>query len=87
MSWYCVLRLHSSLIDAKRDLRDLGMSSYAQEKCYNLGKLPYGSLDKIEEGLMFTTYSTLISKNREKETRLDELVEWCGGIEFEGLIM
>ncbi|KAL7553446.1 hypothetical protein ACHAWF_017186 [Thalassiosira exigua] len=30
--------------DAKRDLRDLGMASYAENKCYNLGKLPYGSL-------------------------------------------
>jgi len=30
--------------DAKRDLRDLGMGSYAENNCYNLGKLPYGSL-------------------------------------------
>ena len=30
--------------DAKRDLRDLGMGAYADKHCYNLGKLPYGSL-------------------------------------------
>ena len=30
--------------DAKRDLSDLGMGSYADRHCYNLGKLPHGSL-------------------------------------------
>lgn len=30
--------------DAKRDLRDLGMGAYAENNCFNLGKLPYGSL-------------------------------------------
>ncbi|KAL7542501.1 hypothetical protein ACHAXR_011829 [Thalassiosira sp. AJA248-18] len=73
--------------DAKRDLHDLGLDDYATDRCYNLGKLPYGTLDKYDEGVMFATYQTLISKNREKVTRLDELVEWCGGEEFDGLIM
>ena len=99
--------------DAKRDLRDLGMGSYAENKCYNLGKLPYGSLVSsssksnktkgkkskasktkadtgcYDEGVMFATYSTLIGKNK-KGTRLEQLVEWCGGDnpeEFDGLIM
>mmetsp|Transcript_18695 Transcript_18695/g.40471 ORF Transcript_18695/g.40471 Transcript_18695/m.40471 type:complete len:1753 (+) Transcript_18695:126-5384(+) len=73
--------------DAKRDLGDLGLGSYADKNCYNLGKLPYGSLDDYEEGVLFATYSTLIGKNREKETRMDQLIEWCGGEEFDGLIM
>ena len=30
--------------DAKRDLNDLGLETYAQQNCFNLGKLPYGSL-------------------------------------------
>lgn len=30
--------------DAKRDLSDLGLHDYAEKNCYNLGKLPYGSL-------------------------------------------
>ena len=38
---------------------------------------------------MFTTYNTLIAKNK-KTSRLDQLIEWCGGDkpeEFDGLIM
>lgn len=73
--------------DAKRDLCDLGLETYADASCYNLCKLPYGSLEKYKEGVMFMTYQTLIGKNREKETRLEQLVEWCGGEEFDGLIM
>ena len=74
--------------DAKRDLRDLGLGDYAETNCYNLGKLPYGDLTESHpEGVMFATYSTLISKNRQKETRLDQLIEWCGGEDFDGLIM
>ena len=37
--------------------------------------------------MFFTTYSTLISKNSKKQKRLDQLVTWCGGEEFDGLIM
>ncbi len=74
--------------DAKRDLRDLGLGSYADTNCYNLGKLPYGDLSESHpEGVMFATYQTLVSKNRQKETRLDQLVKWCGGEDFDGLIM
>ena len=74
--------------DAKRDLRDLGLGSYADSNCYNLGKLPYGDLNQSHpEGVMFATYSTLISKNRQKQTRLEQLVDWCGGEDFEGLVM
>ena len=104
-------------IDANRDLKDLGMGAYAENNCFNLGKLPYGSLVSsasassskskktkgkktkasktkadtgcYDEGVMFATYSTLIGKNR-NGTRLEQLVEWCGGDnpeEFDGLIM
>jgi len=104
--------------DAKRDLSDLGLETYAQENCFNLGKLSYGSLsssscnrkgkgkkgkgkkgkkrkndemnnDPYAEGVMFSTYSTLVAKNQ-KDTRLEQLIEWCGGDkpeEFDGLIM
>ena len=86
--------------DAKRDLRDLGMGSYAENNCYNLGKLTYGSLvssssssnkskkkkgkkggkkakantGSYDEGVMFSTYNTLIGKSR-NGNRLDQLVE------------
>mmetsp|Transcript_7268 Transcript_7268/g.11437 ORF Transcript_7268/g.11437 Transcript_7268/m.11437 type:complete len:1695 (-) Transcript_7268:113-5197(-) len=102
--------------DAKRDLSDLGLESYAENNCFNLGKLPYGSLlpkgkgrgkkakgkkgkkrkndevdgDPYAEGVMFSTYSTLVAKKNAKDTRRDQLIEWCGGDnpeEFDGLIM
>mmetsp|Transcript_22735 Transcript_22735/g.41710 ORF Transcript_22735/g.41710 Transcript_22735/m.41710 type:complete len:180 (+) Transcript_22735:1204-1743(+) len=73
--------------DAKRDLCDLGLETYADASCYNLGKLAYGSLEKYEEGVIFTTYQSLIGKNLEMETRLEQLVEWCGGEEFDGLVI
>lgn len=78
---------HNSL-DAKRDLRDLGLDSYADEKCFLLGKLPYDNLAKnYKEGVMFVTYQTLIGKNKVKKTRMDQLLQWCGGDDFNGLIM
>ena len=36
---------------------------------------------------MFCTYQTLIAKNRAGGTRLDQLIDWCGGEEFDGLIL
>ena len=100
-----------STTDAKRDLRDLGLGSYAEKNCHNLGRLPYGSLvsgsngkkkkgkkgkskakintNQYEEGVMFATYNTLIGKSK-KGTRIEQLIEWCGGDnpeEFDGLIM
>ena len=77
--------------DAKRDLSDLGFESYAEENCFLLGKLPYENLSrKYPEGVMFATYSTLIGKTKKKGqemTRLDQLIQWCGGEDFDGLIM
>lgn len=98
--------------DAKRDLSDLGLSDYAEKKCFNLGKLPYSSLvsgsssskskrktknakgkkskqptyGTYDEGVMFATYSTLVGKNNNGESRLEQLLEWCGE-DFDGLIM
>jgi len=70
--------------DAKRDLGDLGLGKYASKKCFNLSK--FKSQEKIDcdEGVMFTTYSLLVAKNR-----LAQLLEWCGGDNlesFDGLI-
>ena len=83
------------------------MESYAEEKCFNLGKLPYGSLssgtsttkggkgkggkkgkkggkkrtkdemnsDPYAEGVMFSTYSTLVAKKSASNTRLEQLIQ------------
>ena len=41
-----------------------------------------------DEGVMFTTYSTLIGQQKNsRRSRLEQLIEWCGGKEFDGLIM
>ena len=90
--------------DAKRDLSDLGMETYAEQNCFNLGKLPYGSLsstsakgkgkgkkgkgkkgkkrkndeingDPYAEGVMFSTYSTLVAKKTASNTRLEQLIQ------------
>ncbi len=68
--------------DAKRDLSDLGFDKYASKKCYNLGSYKPQDAIKQEEGVVFTTYSTLI-----KDNRLEQLLQWCGGDTFDGLIM
>lgn len=82
-------------------MSDLGLESYAENNCFNLGKLPYGSLlpkgkgkgkkskgkkgkkrkndevdgDPYAEGVMFSTYSTLVAKKNANDTRLDQLIE------------
>lgn len=92
--------------DAKRDLTDIGLRRYAEDRTLLLGKAAYGNLEeqfysdektrgKQKGGLLFSTYSTLISetgrgKNNDnggqKKTRLDQIVDWCGE-DFDGLLM
>ena len=70
--------------DSERDLRDIG-AEYIP--LHSLKKLKYNSLNEDElEGVLFVTYSNLIAKNHRHETRLDEILEWCGS-DFEGLII
>ena len=79
------------LQDAKRDLRDLGRDDVA---CYPLHKLPYGEAGSVdlEDGVLFCTYSSLISQNKQKERRIDQIVQWAGEMvgglpeEFDGVL-
>jgi len=83
----CMRQSQTLPLDAKRDLSDLGLKTYAEENCFLLGKLPYENLSKkYPEGVMFATYQTLIGKNKGEKTRLDQLIQWCGE-DFDGLIM
>lgn len=46
----------------------------------------------LQSGVMFSTYSSLVSgmkgqRGKRKESRLQQLVAWCGGEEFEGLLI
>jgi hypothetical protein len=56
---------------------------------YALNKLPYGNID-ADEGLMFVTYSSLISGTGKKKgksgSRFDQLISWCGP-DFDGCLL
>jgi len=69
--------------DAKRDLRDLGLAEYARKKCHLLGST---NINKFEDGMIFATYSTLI-RHQGGTSRLQQLVDWCGSQDFDGLLM
>jgi len=73
-------------LDAERDLFDLGFDKEA---------LPVASLHKFSydaikhDGVLFATYSSIASKQMKgtQRTRLDQIIKWCGGAKFNGLIM
>ncbi|GJP33081.1 hypothetical protein CLOM_g17646 [Closterium sp. NIES-68] len=64
--------------DARRDLDDIGA---ADIPVHALNKLPYGKLDskanKIKEGVLFLTYSTLIASAESRRSRLQQITQWC----------
>ena len=60
-----------------------------------LNKCPYGKLKLDDQTVLFTTYASLISKRHKTKggrlskakTRLDQIVEWLGGAEFDGTLI
>ena len=80
--------------DAERDLKDIGAPS--RIKVHALNKMKYAKINSeengnISKGIVFSTYSSLISESstaRGKcKTRIGQLVQWCGGENFEGVII
>ncbi|KAJ0498287.1 putative protein strawberry notch, P-loop containing nucleoside triphosphate hydrolase [Helianthus annuus] len=73
--------------DARRDLDDVGATCV---KVHALNKLSYSKLDSksvgIKDGVVFSTYSTLIASTENGRSRLKQLVQWCGS-EYDGLIV
>lgn len=73
--------------DARRDLDDAGAPDIV---VHALNKLPYGKLagNKIgvKEGVVFLTYSSLVSASDRGLSRYKQLVDWCGP-DFDGLIV
>jgi hypothetical protein len=55
-----------------------------------LNKLPYGKLDSVRigvtEGVVFLTYTSLVSSSDRGISRFKQLVDWCGK-GFDGLII
>lgn len=73
-------------LDAERDLKDIG----AKIPVHVLGKFIYGRKINIENCVIFTTYSGLVSKSQSVKgplgTRLGQLVAWAGS-NFDGVIV
>eukprot|EP00898_Chlorokybus_atmophyticus_P004114 jgi/Chlat1/4703/Chrsp3S00444 len=73
--------------DASRDLEDLNA---AEIPVHALNKAPYKKLDSkevgIHDGVVFSTYSSLIASSENGRSRLSQLIQWCGK-DFDGLIV
>ena len=77
------LSAHADLsFDASRDLADINATHI---KAQPLKDLPYGSIGKFE-GVVFSTYSALTAKSKKGQSRLMQLVQWCGK-DFDGCIL
>lgn len=74
-------------LDAERDLKDIGASKIP---VHLLGKFSYGRKIHVESGVIFTTYSGLVSKSQSIRgslgSRLEQLISWVGP-KFEGVIV
>lgn len=75
--------------DAVRDLRDLGMQLPVINNCAALdAATKAGGLSKdFQEGVLFLTYSTLVSAGRGGTTRFEQVMKWLGGTAFDGCII
>lgn len=84
------------IVDARRDLQDIGCFIKVIEGCQQLDRetkvfgLPAG----FKEGVLFSTYATLVSSVQKggplsttKQSRLKQLVDWCGGENFDGCLI
>ncbi len=70
--------------DARRDWSALGMERLLMTP---LSRFPQGKPITLQEGVLFTTYSTLRSDERgEKLSRVKQIVEWLGS-DFDGVIV
>ena len=67
------------LLDAQRDLRDLGVHVRVVDGPVELEKeTKVSGLSKdCQEGVLFVTYSSLTSATK-KHSRMDQIVAWCG---------
>jgi hypothetical protein len=85
-------------VDAERDLRDIGCHVNVIDGCKGLdasrGK-GLGAGRETQSGVVFTTYSTLISSSRgggagggfAPQSRMQQIIDWCGGAAFDGALV
>eukprot|EP00049_Salpingoeca_infusionum_P014447 m.270271 g.270271 ORF g.270271 m.270271 type:complete len:1323 (+) comp15677_c0_seq4:246-4214(+) len=76
-------------LDAERDLNDLGCFINVIDGCQELDRKTraLGLSKQHQEGVIFATYSTLVSGAGNAKSRLSQLVKWCGGVDFEGCLI
>ncbi|GAB5368602.1 hypothetical protein AAMO2058_001333600 [Amorphochlora amoebiformis] len=69
-------------LDAERDLTAIGCHSKVIDGCRALDShtKAFGLSKEYQEGILFCTYSTLVSVGRtgSKGSRLDQIIRWCG---------
>jgi len=77
-------------LDAERDMRDLGLHCKIIDGCQDLdvNTRAFGLANDFKDGVLFSTYSTLIGAARgSKSSRIDQIFKWCGGDSFAGLLV
>lgn len=74
-------------LDAERDLKDIGAKRIP---VYLLNKFNYGKRINIDSGVIFTTYSGLVSQSQSIRgslgSRIEQLINWVGK-NFDGVIV
>lgn len=83
------------IVDSRRDLTDIGCHVRVIDGCQELDRETrvLGLPADFKEGVVFSTYATLVSSvqrgvfNGSKQSRLQQLVNWCGGEEFDGCLV
>ncbi|CAH3184429.1 unnamed protein product [Porites lobata] len=79
-------------LDAQRDLHDIGCFVKVIDGCQQLDKETrvFGLPADFKEGVVFSTYATLVSsvqKGANRQSRLQQLIDWCGGEQFNGCLI
>lgn len=101
-SKHCWFSVSTDLyLESKRDLMALGCNARvinglqsidAATKNANWSLKDLASHKNLREGVMYSTYSSLVSgmsgqRGKRKQSRLEQLVMWCGGESFNGLLI
>ncbi|XP_033761230.1 LOW QUALITY PROTEIN: protein FORGETTER 1-like [Pecten maximus] len=84
------------IVDSRRDLTDIGCYVKVIDGCQELDRETrvLGLPADFKEGIVFSTYATLVSSvyrgsaiSGSKTSRLQQLVDWCGGPQFQGCLI
>ena len=77
-------------MDAERDLQAVSCHIPVLDGCRGLDALQKKAFGgpTLKNAVLFATYATLVSAaTTKKQSRLDQLVAWCGGPSFDGCVI